>query len=116
MGVQQAFLDRVDDLARASSLEERVRQAADRENLIGAEAKVDFSYNMIAIDYVVEAPARFIPEARQERGSPALIRRLPSIVGLTRQPQRIQPQRLNLDRLADARRYHPVADFRIHPG
>ena len=30
--------------------------------------------------------------------------------------QRVVPQRLNLHRLADARRHYPVADFGVHPG
>ncbi len=29
--------------------------------------------------------------------------------------QRVQPQRLHLDRLADPRRHHPVADLGVHP-
>jgi hypothetical protein len=31
-------------------------------------------------------------------------------------PERVDPKRLHLDRLADARRDHPVADLGVHPG
>ena len=30
--------------------------------------------------------------------------------------ERVVPERIDLDRLADARRDHPVADLGIHPG
>src|ERR1019366_4742705 len=115
-GCQQSLLDRIDDAARVRSFYDRKRQAADREDLIGPERAVEFSYDMIAVDYVIEAPTGFIPEARHEREFPASIQQLPLVVGLARDLERVEPQRLDLDRLADARRHHPVADFRIHPG
>ena len=45
-----------------------------------------------------------------------LEKRVPLRMVAAGQSQRVEPERLHLHRLADARRDHPVADLRVHPG
>lgn len=64
----QARFDFRDNLHRHRTREEVQRQAADGEDLIGAEASVHATGNVVAIDDIVEALAVLIPKARPECG------------------------------------------------
>src|SRR6202030_1726998 len=99
----------------AFALEHRKRQSADRENLIGPKQRVDLAGFMIDIDYITKV-ASFVPKTRHKRIRRFREQTVPSIGKSTGDFERIEPQRLDLDRLADPRRHYPVTDLRIHPG
>ena len=80
---------------------------------------------LLAIDDVVQAPRRRVPEPRVERAA-AACRFRPQIVALGGEPgpiepageqhQRVVPERVDLDGLAAPRRHHPAVDEGVHPG
>ena len=72
---------------------------------------------VIGVHDVVEAAARLVPEARVEaRDARASSVPRSAAVNALGDPERVEPERLDLDRLADARRHDPVADLGVHPG
>src|SRR6185436_7096981 len=90
------------------------------EHLIRTAARV---VAMLAVDDVIEVTARVVPEAAVERlprtrgmrgeiesVAAAVLRRPPG-----GQTERVVPERVQLHRLAAARRDDPVADLRVHP-
>ena len=93
---------------------------ADGEDLVGAQGAI----SVPVFDDVVEAAGRGIPEARVKgcRASSAKLSHRASADGSAKRrrkvchdAQSVVPQRLDLDRLADARRDYIVADFGVHP-
>src|SRR5436309_2802350 len=56
----------VDDALGAISFEERQRQPADREDLVGAKGGVDRAVSVVHVDHVVQVPSVRVPEAFQE--------------------------------------------------
>ena len=78
----------------------------------------------LRVDDVVEVAAGRVPEPLVERladagGAIDRTRGLPIVhfAGpLLHQAQRVVPERVDLDRLAAARRHDPVVDLRVHPG
>ncbi len=72
--------------------------------------------SVIDVDDVVEAAGARVPEARFERGVRAAADALPARVQAAGDAQGVQPERLDLDRLADPRRDRAAVDARVHPG
>src|SRR5262245_5148414 len=108
-------LDDVHDAPGQLTLDDREGQSADREDLIRAEAVVVDTDLVIDVDDVEQEPALVVPEALYERGLCVRRERGPSSRPTPRDAQRVDPQRLHFDRLANARRHDPIADLRIHP-
>src|SRR5258705_5250769 len=79
---------------------------------------------MLAIDHVVEVTALLVPEPGVERIARAdscFVHLWRKRVALLAQPpgeerERVVPERVDLYRLAAARRHHPPVDLRVHPG
>src|SRR2546425_1081825 len=69
---QKTRLHGVDDALGAISFEERQRQPADREDLVGAKRGVDRAVSMVHVDHVVQVPSVRVPEAFQEGPATAL--------------------------------------------
>src|SRR5207247_4702079 len=109
-------LDRVDDAARPRPLEHRERQAADGQDLVRPERRVDRPGPVVDVDDVGEMAARLVPEARHEGAPRPLVEIGPALGEAAPDAERVQPERLDLDRLADARRDHPVTHLGVHPG
>ncbi len=100
------------------AIERRGRQA-DCEQLIGSGRRVGAIW---AVDHIEETQA-IRPDEALETHPRALgrfaigCRHLAELLGKTgHRHQRVVPQRIDLDRLADARHHHPIADPCIHPG
>ena len=70
---------------------------------------------MVHVDHVVQTAARLVPEALRERDLRPVGRVAPARLTRRRDTQRIDPQRLHLHRLADARRDLAPVDARVHP-
>src|SRR5436309_3260845 len=75
-----------------------------------------------AVDHVKTAAPGLIPEALESRARPAC-ERFVFVGGLSKRPrklahsdERVVPEGIDLDRLADAGRDHPVAHLGVHPG
>src|SRR5208282_36646 len=92
-----------------------------REDLVRSESGI---VTILTVHDVVQITARGAPKARVE-GVPRLVGMRPDLAGFRiprfaqptlQQAERAVPKRVDLDRLAAARGYHPIADFRIHPG
>src|SRR5207253_4558546 len=109
-------LDRVDDAAGAFPFEHRERQAADRQDLVRAKGRIDRPGPVVDVDDVGEMAARLVPEARCEGRPRPGVELGPALGELAPDAQRVQPERLHLDGLADTRRDHPVAHLGVHPG
>ena len=99
------------------TIERAVRQA-DSENLVGAESH---AITLIPIEHVEQATAIGFDKACKalfRQRCQRLIRRGIALE-LARKfgdhAQRVVPQGVDLDRLADARRHHLITDFGIHP-
>jgi hypothetical protein len=113
--------DHVDDGSRPLGVEE-VGFEADREQLVRAKRGIVAGW---PVHNVEEAAAIPVPEPRTEgrrgplakagmpRGS-RLVAALPAEAG--NDPARVDPEGLDLDRLACPQRYDPIADLGIHPG
>src|SRR6185295_8833301 len=101
--------------SRPLALDQLTGEAAHRENLVGAKGGVDRPGLVIRVYHVVEVSG-LIPEPRLERATAALVRLLPGGVPPAHDPERVEPERLDLDRLADARGHDPVTDLCVHPG
>jgi hypothetical protein len=113
---QQPALDRLDHTAGIGLDQNLERQAADREDLVGPHRRIVAAGHVIDVNHVVQAAPPLVPEAQLERGERMAIERAVFGPDRSRNAQRIEPQRLHLDRLADARRDHLVADLSVHPG
>src|ERR1700693_6071061 len=112
----EPLLDRVHDAARRLPLEQRDREPADGEDLVGTEARVESPRDVAAVHDVVEEASLLVPEARGE-GPAGLFRELaPPLRESRANPKRVDPERLDLDGLADPRRHDTVPDLRVHPG
>jgi hypothetical protein len=70
---------------------------------------------VIDVDHVVQALALRVPEANAERVATAVEEIAPARRVARADGERVQPQRLHLHRLADARRDHVVAELGVHP-
>src|SRR5262249_15758766 len=71
--------------------------------------------NVIAVDDVVELAAPRIPESLAKRPASALGELPPSRIAATGDLERVDPQRLDLDGLADPGRDHVALDAPLHP-
>src|SRR6478752_4162501 len=109
-----------EDLLPTRLIQNRMRKR-DREQLIWPARRIVASF---AVDYVIQIPARLIPEPAIERvthpvgavcqtlcGSVAVFGTNPAF----EQPERVVEERVDLDRFASPWRDDPVADLRIHP-
>ena len=96
-------------------LEKSQGQAAQGKNLVGPQAIVDRAGLVIDVDDIVKAAAGLVPKALLEGLARFFIGSGPVGQILPGQAQRVEPKRLDFDRLADARRDDPVADLGIHP-
>src|SRR5687768_10144504 len=113
---QQPALDLGYDASRPGTLEQRDGKTSNGEDLIRTERIVAGSGNVIDIDDISEVSAGVVPESLDERRATALERVVPAFVGLRGYGERVQPQRLDFDRLADARSNHSISNPRVHPG
>ena len=103
--------DRLDHARGVGLGQDLVGQPADREDLIGAQRRIGSTAHVIHVDHVEQAAALPVPEALAKSGDTAGKADL-----VARDPERVQPERLDFDRFADARRDYPVADLGVHPG
>ena len=71
---------------------------------------------MVAIDHVVEIIAVRIPKARLKGSATHFKDGLPTRGELRADRERIQPERLDFHRFADARRNFAPVNARVHPG
>ncbi|HEX7074728.1 MAG TPA: hypothetical protein VF226_11855 [Hyphomicrobiaceae bacterium] len=70
--------------------------------------------NLLDVDHIEEAAALVAPGARPERGRRARVQLAPLAGEGTPDHERVQPQRLDLDRLADMRGTRTTVDFGVH--
>jgi hypothetical protein len=115
-GRQQPLLHGVDDAARPRTRDQREGQAAHGKDLVGPEGGVHRPCAMAVVHHIMEEPLRLVPEPKLERLEPPRERRRPPLPDLTPDLERVQPESLNLHRLADAGRDRPFRDLGIHPG
>src|SRR5262249_29105748 len=94
-------LHRVDDATRLLALEDRERQAADGQDLVRPEAAVHRPGAMVGIDDVVQAAEELVPEPRLEARARAGVELGPTLRPRRADAERVQPERLHLDRLPD---------------
>src|SRR5687768_4919496 len=113
---EEVILDDFDDEACLFTVQQCKRQSAYRKDLIWAERCIHCTLLMVDIDNVVKAAAFPVPEAAAKRCDATLKRLLPLVVVMASNPERVQPERLHFDGLADARGDDPIADLRVHPG
>src|SRR5271155_2366430 len=102
-------------------LQQRMRKA-DSENLVRPDGAI---WSSVIAHNVVEATVLFVPEDFKKSGAGAfrecgIMSSLLVVGKARRQPfhhaQGVVPERLNLHRFAAAGRYHPIANFGVHPG
>src|SRR5688572_511912 len=91
-------------------------KTANREDLIRPERIIASSSDVIDIDDVGQIPATVVPEAFDECRATMREHLVPLRIGSRGHDKRIQPERLDLDRLADAGRDDVITDACIHPG
>src|SRR5579872_3428786 len=120
VGRKQFPLHHVYHPVRSLAAEQGVRQA-NSEYLVGPYGAV----RPRLPNHVEQAAIRFVPERAFEAaagasGQRGIVLGFGPLTESARQilhyAQRVVPQRLNLHRLAFARRNHPIADLGIHPG
>src|SRR5262249_34242178 len=103
----QPRLDGVDDTPGTLAVEDLDGQTAHGEDLIGPDRRVDA---------VVQRACGSVPEARGEGSASSRLERPPALRSSARDVERVQPQRLHLDGLADPRRDDAIAHPGVHPG
>ena len=90
------------------------------KNLIGTKGGVAADAGIV--DHVVTAMGSRVPEFCEVLPDHLchFLERLRGFAGNRRQLghgfERVVPQRIDFNGFADSRSYHPIADFRIHPG
>src|SRR3990170_2630172 len=112
----EARLNGLDDAAGPIVLEQGDGKTAHGEDLVRAEGGIGRPGLMIRIDHIVEIPAGLVPEAGAEGLGAACEEPLPRLRELAPDPEGVEPEGLDLDRLADPRRDDPVAHLGIQPG
>ena len=116
---QQLGCNPVERRPRTIALDQGIHES-ERDHLVGAQAGI---VAIGRIDHVIAVAALPIPEPRLRRFV-RLRRHLPvasrrshgPLAPVTRQPQRVVPEGVDLDGLAASRRDNPVPHARIHPG
>src|SRR4029079_16275828 len=103
---QEMSLDCIDNSPSACSVYERHRESADGENLIGPETVVSCTRDVIHVDHVGEPSEVLIPEAFDKSRATPLEDIAPARFKPRGRAEGVQPERLDLNRLADARRDH----------
>ncbi len=99
---------------------ERTKRQCHGDNLVGPQQRVVAEPGRI--DDVIAAPALRIPKFLKPvfRFLRMRVIRFAGFLEQVREPrhrlQRINPQGIDFDGLAGARRHHPIADFCVHPG
>jgi hypothetical protein len=109
-------LDRVHDRARHRGIEQAEGQTPHGEDLVGPEGRVHRARPVVGIHHVVQRACLRVPEPRAEGAQAVRQRRRPALGVRGGDGERVEPQGLHLDRLADARRDDVIADARVHPG
>ncbi len=112
----ETLLRRVHDTLGDLALQHRVRQPAHREELVGPDTGVHGPALVVDVHDIIEPAAVGAHEPAAERGDRPAVQPGPAVVPGCRDAQRVDPQRLDLHRLADAGGDHPVAHLGIHPG
>ena len=108
-------LDALENDSRRRAVDEREREPAEREDLIGPKTIVSDPDLPVAVGHVRQiSPARSM-KRRPECVAPTLENGSETLGESPGKAQRVQPQGLDLDRFADAPRYDPVADLGVHP-
>ena len=115
-GSEEVLLNRCQHVAGLLAFEQGEGQTAQGENLVGSQAAVHSTGTAFHINHIMEHASCFIPETLLKRGLCPVCQQLPVGVENRSNDECVDPQRLNLDRFAHARRYHPIADLGIHPG
>ena len=105
---QQAMFNCLNDESRLFVIEKHEWQSADGQDLIGTQSAIDFPLAMIDIDNVVKAPAFLVPEAGAECRSSESNGSFQRSIGLAADPERIQPEGLDFDRLALPAESRPI--------
>jgi hypothetical protein len=113
---EQLALDDIDNGTRPLAIDDGDGQAADSENLIRPNRAVVSAGHVILIDDVEEARLLGVPKTLVERVPTGLIQREPFRIALPHNLQRVEPQRLNLHRLANSRRDFAAVHASVHPG
>jgi len=91
------------------------RQSADGEDLIRPERRVQCSAFVIDVHHIGQVAGWLGPEARRERAQAARKEGPPARIDCRGELERVQPERLDFDRLADSRCDHTIANSRVHP-
>src|SRR5207248_5728909 len=104
----QHALDGVDHGASALAFHYRMRNTTDREQLVGPAGSIDRAAHVVGIDHIVELAALGVPEPSER------IARAVGLIAPAGDRERVDPQRLDLDRLADPRGDALAGDPRIH--
>src|SRR5262249_5946183 len=113
---RETRLDGVDDAPSGLALEDREREPADGEDLVRPDRGIRLARPVIRVHHVVETPRRLVPESLVESGEAPVVEVSPPVGERRRRPERVEPERLYFDGLADPRGDDPVADFGVHPG
>ena len=115
-GGQEFGCHDVNDTSCAMAGHRRSRESADRENLIRTDGVIGASSDVVDIDDVEQTVSRLVPESQCKRFDRAIQNRGPACAQSGASIKRINPERLDLDGLADARCDLSSLDSRIHPG
>src|SRR6266542_4867691 len=108
----EASLHRVHDTPGPIPFENREGKSADGEDLVGPEARVEGPRGVVAVHDIVEEPSSLVPEPRGERPRGHLRHLVPAWREAAADAKSVDPERLDLNGLADARGNDPVADLR----
>src|SRR3989304_1759557 len=112
----EARLDGLDDAAGPIGLGPGGGKPAHGEDRVGAEGGTARPGVMIGAHHIVEIPAGLVPEPGAEGPGAACEEPLPRLRELAPDPEGVEPEGLDLDRLAGPRSDDPVAHLSIHPG
>src|SRR5438128_2676574 len=115
-GRKQSLFNQIDYPPCRRALHQSERQSTNRQNLIRPDLRIEGARDMIDVDDVVETAVQGIEKAGGKGRTRLLLQLTPLRRPRASSMEGIDPEGLNLDRLADARRDHPVTDLRVHPG
>src|SRR6266516_623176 len=112
---KQKHLDRIDNAPRFLFRQQCEWQPANGKDLVWSKCKIDSPRPVIAIDHIREITGVLVPEFLFESSAAFVEERLPTRGRFRANGERVQPERLNFHRLANARRDLATIDARVHP-
>src|SRR5262249_42046926 len=113
---EEFLFDGIDDLPRAGCAERHDRKASDRKDLIWPERRIRCTRDMVGVDHIEEAVSSGVPELCLERVPRVHVSSPPLVwLHLASNPQLVDPQSLDPDRLSNSRCHGTTTDARAHP-